>query len=101
MASYHTNTAHFSVNRDYFTSSGADNAPLHALATGVSGDNGVFRYGASSASPDQSFNSSNYWVDECSAELISSQSHCTTFVVSLTALKSEIRWKDPFQLLSF
>ena len=63
VASYHTNNGHFSVNRNYFTSSGVDNAPLHALATGVSGDNGVFRYGASSAFPDQSYSSSNYWVD--------------------------------------
>jgi hypothetical protein len=63
VVSYHTNTAHFSVNRNYFTSSGADNAPLHALATGVSGANGVFRYGASSAFPNQSISSSNYWVD--------------------------------------
>jgi hypothetical protein len=63
VASYHTNTAHFSVNRNYFTSSGVDNAPLHALATGVSGGNGVFRYGASSSFPDQTWSSSNYWVD--------------------------------------
>ena len=64
VASYHTNNGHFSVNRNYFTSSGVDNAPLHALARGpVSGDNGVFRYGASSAIPDQSYSSSNYWVD--------------------------------------
>ena len=37
VASYHTNTGHYSINTNYFTSSGVDNAPLHALANGVSG----------------------------------------------------------------
>jgi Domain of unknown function (DUF4082)/Bacterial Ig-like domain (group 2)/Putative Ig domain len=63
IASYHANTGHYSVNSNYFTNSGVDNPPLHALASGVSGGNGVFRYAASSTFPDQSFNSSNYWVD--------------------------------------
>ena len=63
VASYHANAGHYSINTNYFTSSGIDNAPLHALANGVSGGNGVYRYGASSAFPDQSWNSSNYWVD--------------------------------------
>jgi uncharacterized protein DUF4082 len=40
-----------------------DNGPLHALANGVSGGNGVYRYGPSSTFPDQSWASSNYWVD--------------------------------------
>ncbi len=40
-----------------------DNAPLHALANGVSGGNGVYSYGTGSAFPNQTFNSSNYWVD--------------------------------------
>ncbi len=63
VASYRANTGHYSINANYFTSSGVDNPPLHALANGVSGGNGVFRYGASSAFPNQSWNSSNYWVD--------------------------------------
>ena len=63
VASYHASAGHYSINTNYFTSSGIDNAPLHALANGVSGGNGVYRYGASSAFPDQSWNSSNYWVD--------------------------------------
>src|SRR3989442_1119612 len=41
---------------------GVDNAPLHALATGVDGVNGVYVYGAS-AFPTQTFNAANYWVD--------------------------------------
>ena len=61
VASYHTNTGHFSVNRNYF-SSAVDNAPLHALANGES-VNGVYQYGPSSAFPTQTWNASNYWVD--------------------------------------
>jgi hypothetical protein len=39
-----------------------DNPPLHALATGVDGANGVYVYGASGF-PAQTFNTANYWVD--------------------------------------
>jgi hypothetical protein len=60
VASYHTNVGHYSVNQ--FATAGVDNPPLHALANSVSA-NGVYRYGASSAFPNQTFNSSNYWVD--------------------------------------
>ena len=63
VASYHTTTGHYSINANYFASTGADNAPLHALATGVSGGNGVYRYGASNVFPNQTWNASNYWVD--------------------------------------
>ena len=63
VVSYHTNTGHYSINTNYFATSGADNPPLHALANGVSGSNGVYRYGASSAFPNQTWNTSNYWVD--------------------------------------
>ena len=62
VASYHTNTGHYSLNSNYFANAGADNAPLHALANSVSA-NGVYRYGGSSAFPNQTFNSFNYWVD--------------------------------------
>ena len=62
VASYHTNTGHYSDDQGFFAS-GVDNPPLHALADGVSGFDGVFAYGASSSFPNQGFNSSNYWVD--------------------------------------
>lgn len=42
---------------------GVDNAPLHALASGVDGLNGVFKYGAAGTFPTDSFNSANYWAD--------------------------------------
>jgi hypothetical protein len=62
IASYHTNVGHYSDDQNYFAS-GVDNAPLHAVANGASGLNGVFAYGSSSSFPNQSWNSSNYWVD--------------------------------------
>ena len=60
--SYHTNTGNYGFNGAYFASAGVDNAPLHALATGVDGANGVYLYGAS-AFPTQSYNATNYWID--------------------------------------
>ena len=36
---------------------------LHALQDGVSGGNGVYAYGPTSAFPGSTFQSSNYWVD--------------------------------------
>ena len=63
VASYHANNGHYSADRDYFSGKGADNPPLHALANGVSGGNGVYAYGASSTFPNQSFSAANYWVD--------------------------------------
>src|SRR5207244_9020309 len=62
VASYHTKTGNYSVDGAYFASAGVDNPPLHALATGVDGANGVYFYGAS-AFPTQTYNASNYWVD--------------------------------------
>ena len=59
--SYHTTVGHYSYTGAAFTSQ-FDNAPLHALASGSSGGNGVYGYGAS-AFPTQTFNSANYWVD--------------------------------------
>ena len=63
VASYHTNVGHYSENQNYFATTGFDNPPLHALANGVSGGNGVYAYGSASAFPNQTWNSANYWVD--------------------------------------
>ena len=62
VASYHANSGHYSADLNYFLT-GVDNPPLHALANGVSGGNGVFAYGASSAFPNQDWYAANYWVD--------------------------------------
>ena len=63
VASYHTTVGHYSYNLNYFATTGVDSPPLHALANGVSGVNGVFAYGSSSTFPNQGWNSTNYWVD--------------------------------------
>jgi uncharacterized protein DUF4082/Big-like domain-containing protein len=62
VASYHTNVGQYGADNAYFATTGFDNAPLHALADGVSGANSVYAYGAS-AFPTQTYQSSNYWVD--------------------------------------
>jgi len=63
VASYHADNGHYSADLNYFSTRGVDNAPLHALANGVAGGNGVYAYGATSLFPINTFNTSNYWVD--------------------------------------
>ena len=63
VASYHSTGGHYSADANYFVSAGVDSPPLHALANGVSGGNGVYAYGTSSVFPNQTYNSANYWVD--------------------------------------
>jgi hypothetical protein len=63
IASYFAPAGHYSVDSAFFATAGIDRAPLHALANGVAGDNGVFSQGASSALPTNSYNANNYWVD--------------------------------------
>jgi hypothetical protein len=48
---------------NYFAGKGMDSPPLHALADGVSGYNGMFAYGSISGFPNQGWKSSNYWID--------------------------------------
>ena len=63
VASYFAPAGHYAYARGFFASSGVDNPPLHALASGVDGLNGVFAYSNVSTFPSSDFNSSNYWVD--------------------------------------
>jgi hypothetical protein len=56
-------TTGFAYTGSYFTSTGADNAPLHALRSGVAGPNGVYVYGAAPQFPAFTFGDANYWVD--------------------------------------
>ena len=52
VASYHTNVGHYANDDRYFQAAGVDNVPLHALRSGTSGSNGVFRYSANSIFPE-------------------------------------------------
>ena len=63
IASYFTPTGHYSADTAYFASAGIDNPPIHLLANGVDGSNGVYSYGSGITFPSSSFNAANYWVD--------------------------------------
>lgn len=63
VASYHTDSGHYSADQNYFSASGVDTPPLHALQNGISGSNGLYVYGTGSTFPTLSFNATNYWVD--------------------------------------
>jgi WD40 repeat protein len=63
VASYHAPNGRYAGDAFFFQNSGVDSPPLHLLQNGVSGGNGVYRYGATSAFPNNTFNATNYWVD--------------------------------------
>jgi hypothetical protein len=63
IASYFAPSGHYSDDQSFFATAGVDSAPLHALANGVNGQNGVFSQSSASVLPVGSFNASNYWVD--------------------------------------
>ena len=63
VASYFAPNGHYSGNLNGFAGQGVDTPPLHALADGVSGANGVYGYGAASVFPVNTYQSLNYWVD--------------------------------------
>ncbi|WP_242618229.1 DUF4082 domain-containing protein [Edaphobacter modestus] len=63
VVSYLAPSGHYSVNSGFFAQSGVNNPPLHALADGVDGLNGVYTYGATGGFPTSSSQSGNYWVD--------------------------------------
>ena len=63
VASYHAPNGGYAATNGYFSGQGADSPPLHALADGVDGANGVYNYGPSGVFPTSTFEASNYWVD--------------------------------------
>lgn len=63
IASYFAPQGHYSRSASFFATAGVDNPPLHALADGVSGPNGIFAYGSDTTYPSNTFSSTNYWVD--------------------------------------
>ena len=60
VASYFAPAGGYAADGGYFAIS-SDSTPLHALASGVSGGNGLYQYGG--GFPTASYNSTNYWVD--------------------------------------
>jgi hypothetical protein len=63
VASYYAPSGHYAGDNGYFASSGVDSGPLHALADGASGGDGVYAYGSGVAFPSSSYRATNYWVD--------------------------------------
>ncbi|PYQ62580.1 MAG: hypothetical protein DMF58_01390, partial [Acidobacteria bacterium] len=63
IAAYYTPTGNYAQSVSYFNGAGVDSPPLHALAENVQGSNGVFKYGAAGAYPNDTYGYSNYWVD--------------------------------------
>jgi hypothetical protein len=63
IASYFAPAGHYSADGAYFATSGVDDPPIHLLANGIDGPNGVYSYGSSITFPSFSFNATNYWVD--------------------------------------
>ncbi len=63
IASYYAPNGRYAADTRAFSGAGVDNGPLHALADGVDGANGVYRYGTGGGFPQNTFQSANYWVD--------------------------------------
>ncbi len=61
VASYHASNG-YAADSNYF-SNAVDNVYLHALSDSAAGGNGLYRYGASTIFPNNSFGATNYWVD--------------------------------------
>ena len=81
VVSYFAPDGRYSANGSYFTSA-ADNPPLHGLASGTDGSNGVYTYGTEQF-PTSSYKDANYWVD-----VVFSAAPATVPVVTATAPES-------------
>ena len=62
VASYRAPNGRYSIDEGGF-SSARTAGPLTAPASGSSGGNGVYTYGAAGSFPTSTYNASNYWVD--------------------------------------
>jgi hypothetical protein len=62
IASYTSSRGVYAFNSNYFSRQGVTSGPLHALAVGVDGSNGVFALGAGRF-PKSSIGGGNFWVD--------------------------------------
>ncbi len=63
VASYYAPNGRYAGDISYFAGKGVDSAPLRALADGVDGFNGVYRYGVGGGYPIDGYAATNYWVD--------------------------------------
>lgn len=63
IASYFAPNGQYSATPAAFQTAGISNGNLTLLQSGVDGPNGLFKYGSGGVFPDDSYNSTNYWVD--------------------------------------
>jgi hypothetical protein len=63
IVAYHTTAPYIAYTSQSLATAGIDNGPLHILANGVDGNNGVYQYGSSSFPTVFNGQSPNYWVD--------------------------------------
>ena len=56
-------TSGYALNSNYFSSTGTDSPPLHALQSWMDGPNSVYTYGATPQFPSSNYADTNYWVD--------------------------------------
>ena len=63
LISYYAPNGHYADTSGYFASTGVTNGPLTAPSNSVSGGNGVYLYGTGGGFPNQTYSSTNYWVD--------------------------------------
>jgi hypothetical protein len=77
VASYYAPNGGFALDRGYFGTA-YDHGNLHAPA----GANGVYAYGSAPSFPNQSFQSSNYWVDVVFAPAAADQTPPTVSAVT-------------------
>jgi Domain of unknown function (DUF4082)/Mo-co oxidoreductase dimerisation domain len=77
--SYYAPNGGYAADVNFFAASGVDSVPLHALANGTDGSNGVYLYATGGGFPTNTFNSTNYWVD-----LVFTSTPASTFSISGT-----------------
>ncbi|NUT51358.1 MAG: DUF4082 domain-containing protein, partial [Saccharothrix sp.] len=63
VVSYYAPSGRYAVSGGFFAGKGASYAGMRALADGVDGPNGVYRYGSGGGFPTATYNATNYWVD--------------------------------------
>ena len=82
VASYYAPNGHYSYNYNYFATSGVTSGPLQALANGVDGGNGVYLYKTGGGFPNQTYYSTNYWVDVVFSSTSTNTSTGTLYVTA-------------------
>jgi hypothetical protein len=63
VVSYHAPAGRYAADESYFAGKGAASGPLEAPASTAGAANGLYAYGSSSTFPQNSWQSTNYWVD--------------------------------------